>query len=36
VTLFSFGPHVYQATVVGHALDDSMVRHFHDALAVKP
>jgi hypothetical protein len=36
VTVFSYGLHVYQATVIGPAVDESLVRHFRTTLAVRP
>lgn len=36
VTVFAYGPNVYQATVVGAAVDEALVRHFRAALAVRP
>lgn len=36
VTVFSYGPNVYQATVIGTAADESQAQHFRAALAVRP
>ena len=36
VTVFAYGPNIYQATVVGTAVDEALVRHFRSALAVRP
>jgi hypothetical protein len=36
VTVFAYGPHVYQASVVGHGVDSSLVDRFRAALAIRP
>jgi hypothetical protein len=36
VTVFAYGPNVYQATVVGTPADEALARHFRSALAVRP
>ena len=36
VTVFSYGPHVYQATVIGTATHEALAQHFRAALAVRP
>jgi hypothetical protein len=36
VTVFSYGPNVYQASVIGTAADEPMAQHFRTALAVRP
>lgn len=36
VTVFAFGTRVYQASVVGTALDEGLTAHFEHALAVRP
>ncbi len=36
VTVFSYGPNVYQATVIGTAADEALAQHFRAALAVRP
>lgn len=36
VTVFAYGPHVYQATVIGPVVDEALASHFMSALAVRP
>lgn len=36
VTVFSYGPHVYQATVIGTPAHEALAQHFRAALAVRP
>ena len=36
VTVFAYGPNVYQATVVGTPAHEALARHFRSALAVRP
>jgi hypothetical protein len=36
VTVFSYGPNVYQASVVGTPADEALARHFRSTLAVRP
>ena len=36
VTVFAYGPNVYQATVLGTAAQEPLARYFRSALAVRP
>jgi hypothetical protein len=36
VTVFAYGPNVYQATVVGTAGAEALARHFRSVLAIRP
>jgi hypothetical protein len=36
VTVFAYGPNVYQATVVGTPAHEALAQHFRSALAVRP
>jgi hypothetical protein len=36
VTVFAYGPNVYQATVLGAPANEALARHFRSALAVRP
>jgi hypothetical protein len=36
VTVFAYGPNVYQATVVGTASEEALAQHFRSVLAVRP
>lgn len=36
VTVFAYGPHVYQASVIGRQVDQALVLQFRAALAIRP